>query len=85
VDLAPDYKSAHELVGKPVQSTPNEGAHGYLPDEEPQMRASFFVMGQGIARGRDLGVVDMRQIAPTVAQQLGVALPAAKAAVLNIH
>ena len=36
----------------------------------------------GIARHRDLGVIDMRQIAPTVAGILGVGLPAAGAAPL---
>jgi hypothetical protein len=38
------------------------------------MRAAFFIVGAGIARGRDLGVIDMRQIAPTLAQLLGVSL-----------
>jgi hypothetical protein len=38
------------------------------------MRASFFIMGRNIAAGRDLGVIDMRQIAPTVAGILGVRL-----------
>ena len=32
------------------------------------MRASFFLRGKGIAAGRDLGVIDMRQIAPTLAR-----------------
>ena len=39
----------------------------------------------GIARHRDLGVIDMRQIAPTVAGILGVGLPAAGAAPLPVH
>jgi hypothetical protein len=39
------------------------------------MRASFFAMGQGIEYGKDLSVVDMRQIAPTLTQLLGVSLP----------
>jgi hypothetical protein len=34
-------------------------------------------MGPGIARGKQLGVIDMRQIAPTLAAILGVPLPAA--------
>ena len=38
------------------------------------MRASLFLRGKGIAAGRDLGVIDMRQIAPTLAQILGVTL-----------
>ena len=57
-----------------VQGTP--GSHGFSPDY-PEMRAAFFIAGPGIARGRNLGVIDMRQIAPTVAQLLGVRFPAA--------
>jgi hypothetical protein len=49
------------------------------------MRASFFIMGKGIAKGRDLGVIDMRQIAPTVANILGVSLPSAKQAPLSVQ
>jgi predicted AlkP superfamily pyrophosphatase or phosphodiesterase len=52
------------------------GSHGFSP-EYPEMRASFFIAGTGIARHRDLGVIDMRQIAPTVAQLLKVRLPSA--------
>jgi predicted AlkP superfamily pyrophosphatase or phosphodiesterase len=52
------------------------GSHGFSPDL-PEMRAAFFIGGTGIARHRDLGVIDMRRIAPTVAQLLNVSLPAA--------
>ena len=41
------------------------------------MHASLFLMGQGIAAHRDLGLVDMRRIAPTLARLLGVSLPSA--------
>lgn len=41
-------------------------------------------MGEGVARGRDLGVIDMRQIAPTVAEILDVSLPAAQEPKLNL-
>ena len=61
-----------------------QGSHGFSP-EYPEMRASFFMAGTGIARHRDLGVIDMRQIAPTVAQQLHVALPAATLAPLRVQ
>jgi predicted AlkP superfamily pyrophosphatase or phosphodiesterase len=60
------------------------GSHGFSP-EYPEMRAAFFIAGAGIARGRDLGLIDMRQIAPTVAQLLGVRLPAAKQLPLAIR
>lgn len=57
--------------------------HGYMPDR-PEMRASFFIMGTGIAPGKQLGVIDMRQIAPTLAAILGVELPSAKQAKLGV-
>jgi predicted AlkP superfamily pyrophosphatase or phosphodiesterase len=65
-----------------VQGTP--GSHGFSP-EYPEMRASFFMAGKGIAAHRDLGIIDMRQIAPTVAQLLKVSLPAAALAPLPVH
>ena len=61
-----------------------QGSHGFSP-EYPEMRASFFIEGPGIARGRDLGLIDMRQIAPTVAQLLGVRLPKAGQSPLAIR
>ena len=48
----------------------SRGTHGYWPDR-PEMHAAFFVKGRNIAR-RELGVIDMRQIAPTFAAILGV-------------
>jgi predicted AlkP superfamily pyrophosphatase or phosphodiesterase len=65
-----------------VTGTP--GSHGFSP-EYPEMHASFFIAGTGIARHRDLGVIDMRQVAPTVAQLLNVHLPSATQAPLLIH
>ena len=59
------------------------GSHGFSPDY-PEMRAAFFIAGEGIARGRDLGLIDMRQIAPTVARLLGVRLSSATQAPLAI-
>ena len=65
-----------------VPGTP--GSHGFSP-EYPEMRAAFFIAGPGIARGRDLGLIDMRQIAPTVAQLLGVRLGSASQAPLAVR
>jgi hypothetical protein len=42
------------------------------------MRASFFIDGPGIPKKGDLGEIDMRRIAPTVAKVLDVSLPTAK-------
>ncbi|HTB97557.1 MAG TPA: ectonucleotide pyrophosphatase/phosphodiesterase [Terracidiphilus sp.] len=60
-----------------VEAATVHGTHGFWP-LFPEMRSSFFVLGQGVAHGRNLGVIDMRQIAPTVAGILGVSLPTAK-------
>jgi predicted AlkP superfamily pyrophosphatase or phosphodiesterase len=76
VELKPGYQLGYAFSGPLVTPAPSTGMHGYLPDR-PEMRASFFIMGPGIARGKQLGVIDMRQIAPTLAAILGVQLPAA--------
>lgn len=61
-----------------------KGTHGYLPTHT-ELQASFFVMGPKIAKGKDLGVIDMRQIASTVAAELGTSLPDAEKSALPIH
>ncbi len=65
------------------QPTP-KGSHGFWP-LFPEMRSSFFVLGEGVARGRALGIIDMRQIAPTVANLLGVPMPTAAQAKLKVQ
>lgn len=55
----------------------SKGTHGYFPTS-PLMRSSFMIMGKGIAKGRNLGDIDMRAIAPTLAKALKVNLPAAE-------
>jgi hypothetical protein len=77
------YQFGGAFSGPLVTPAPSTGTHGYLPDR-PEMRASFFVVGRMVASGRDLGIVDMRQIAPTIASVLGVSLPAAKQSALKI-
>ena len=84
VAMTPGYTIGSALSGPLVDDhTPVKGTHGYLPSF-PEMHASFFAMGRGVAKGRDLGMIDMRQIAPTVAHILGVSLPSAKQSMLNI-
>lgn len=65
-----------------VADAPNSGAHGQMP-EHPELRSAFMMVGPQVAQHRDLGVIDMRQIAPTIAQVLHVALPAAKMKPVN--
>lgn len=60
----------------PELSTPTvKGSHGWFPTH-PEMRASFILNGPGIAH-QDLGEIDMRDIAPTLAKVMQVPLPSA--------
>ena len=78
VVLEPGYYTGSAISGSLVTPVPGtRGSHGFSP-EYPEMRSSFFAMGAGIAHHRDLGLVDMRQIAPTVAGILHVPMPTAK-------
>ena len=54
-----------------------KGMHGYVP-WDPEMRSTLIVAGPGIAKGKELGVVDMRAIAPAIARRLGASLPSAE-------
>ncbi len=83
VDLNLDYQLGYAWEGALVTPAANTGSHGYLPTH-PEMRSSFFIRGRCIAAGRNLGVIDIRQIAPTVAQLLGVKLKDAQLSPLNL-
>jgi predicted AlkP superfamily pyrophosphatase or phosphodiesterase len=70
----PGFEGGGALQGAVVKAISGTGTHGYLP-EFPQMRSSFFAIGSGIAWHRDVGIIDMRQIAPTVAGFMGIDWP----------
>lgn len=84
VDLKPGFQMEFSFSGPVHRDSAPGGTHGYLP-EHAEMRASFFVVGAGIAHGRNLGVIDMRQIAPTLAKALGVSLPSAEGKPLAVR
>jgi hypothetical protein len=85
VVMKPGFYAAASLSGELVIELPaGHGGHGFSP-EFPEMNAAFFIAGAGIARGRDLGVIDMRQIAPTLAQILGTGLSAGNYVPLNVR
>lgn len=75
--LKPGFKTGGGLTGAVMRAGKAGGTHGYLPGHR-DMEASFFIAGAGIAAGRDLGRIDMRDIAPTLAGVMGVSLPAAE-------
>jgi predicted AlkP superfamily pyrophosphatase or phosphodiesterase len=81
VGLKPAWRAGSRLTG-PVQSAGKVlGTHGHLPDL-PEMQASFFVVGPGVPAGRSLGRIDMRDVAPTLARRLGLAMPGADGKIL---
>ena len=85
VVMKPGFYAAASLNGELVSELPaGHGGHGFSP-EFPEMNAAFFIAGAGIARGRDLGVIDMRQIAPTLAQILGPGLFTGMHVPLNVR
>jgi len=84
VDLKPGFSMGFSFSGPVRRDIPPAGTHGYLP-EHSEMRASFFIAGAGIAHGRNLGVIDMRQIAPTLAEILGLSLPSADGKALSVR
>lgn len=51
----------------------SKGTHGYAPDRD-ELHATLILSGPGIRKKGDLGVVRMTQIAPTLAQFLGISL-----------
>jgi predicted AlkP superfamily pyrophosphatase or phosphodiesterase len=84
VELQPGFKFGNAKKGEVVTASPHTGTHGFLP-KRPELYASFLMLGPDVASGRDLGLVDMRQIAPTLASVLGVKLSAAKQTALRYN
>ena len=77
------FYTGSALSGPLLLPTPGRGTHGYAPDH-PEMYASFFAMGPRVAHGINLGQIDMRQVAPSVAHMLGVSLPGADGKMLPL-
>jgi hypothetical protein len=77
VSLKPGWRTGSLLTGPVLSRTKPGGTHGELPDL-PDLRAAFFVIGPGVPAGRSLGLIDMREVAPTLAYLAGLSLPTAE-------
>jgi hypothetical protein len=53
------------------------GAHGHAPTLA-EVAATFMLAGSGIRSGQNLGTIDMRSIAPTLADVMGLSFPSAE-------
>lgn len=83
IDLMPGFNASDHLDGALVAPRSPSGTHGYSPVHS-EMNSAFFITGAGIRSGANLGQIDMRSIAPTLAKALGLALPTAEAPVLDV-
>jgi predicted AlkP superfamily pyrophosphatase or phosphodiesterase len=77
VGLKPGWRTGSALDQPVLSKIKVGGTHGALPDL-PDLRASFFLSGPGVPAGRDLGLIDMRDVAPTLAHLAGLSLPTAE-------
>jgi predicted AlkP superfamily pyrophosphatase or phosphodiesterase len=71
VDMKINFAVTNMQTGAMAKERKVGGTHGFSP-EHPELLASFFIAGPGIRRGADLGIVDMRAVAPTLAGVMGV-------------
>ncbi len=81
VGLKPEWHAGGSLDGPLTGTATVGGMHGHLPDL-PDMRASFFLVGPGVPAGKSLGLIDMRDIATTLARRLDLPLASAEGKVL---
>ena len=77
VSLKPGWHMGSTLTGPVLSKVKPGGTHGELPDV-PDLRAAFFIVGPNIPAGRNLGSIDMRDVAPTLAKEAGLSLPTAE-------
>jgi predicted AlkP superfamily pyrophosphatase or phosphodiesterase len=84
ISLRIGYETAYSLSLPLITKPSNLGMHGYVP-ERAEMRSSFFIVGPHIAKGRAMGEIDMRQIAPTIADILHIRLAGAEVAGMALN
>ncbi|PYM84004.1 MAG: alkaline phosphatase family protein [Candidatus Rokuibacteriota bacterium] len=80
VGLKPGWQMVSTLAGS-MLAAGKGGTHGHLP-EVAELRASFFLIGPGVPAGRALGLIDMRDVAPTLARRVGLSLSTADGKIL---
>lgn len=84
VDMKPGFMISSSLKGDLVTKVKHQGTHGYSP-EHAELDSFFLVAGNGVKAGNDLGAIDMRSIAPTVAKLIDAPLPTAELPALNVY
>ncbi|HKS26497.1 MAG TPA: ectonucleotide pyrophosphatase/phosphodiesterase [Pyrinomonadaceae bacterium] len=72
LDGADGFAFGENFAGEVITPSKDKGAHGFAPDREDYY-ASFIAAGPGVKR-RQLGIVQMTDIGPTIAATLGLTL-----------
>jgi predicted AlkP superfamily pyrophosphatase or phosphodiesterase len=79
------YSFSGATGGAVTAAVPQQaGSHGYLASD-PELDAIFIASGYGVKSGVKLDRVSSIDVAPTIAQLLGVQLPRAKGKVLTLQ
>jgi predicted AlkP superfamily pyrophosphatase or phosphodiesterase len=81
VALKPGWRTGSTADGPVLSKIKIGGTHGSIPDL-PDLHSSFFLVGPGVPAGKSLGTIDMRDIAPTLAHEVGLSLPSADGKIL---
>lgn len=76
IAMQPGFETGRDPAAPLATPSAYKGMHGYLPDVS-EMHSTLIVAGPALHRNGDLGEVDMRAIAPSIARILGVKLPEA--------
>lgn len=83
LEAAPGYAFADDAQGDEILCAPHyRGSHGHLPTHA-DLGAFFLAAGPGLARGLALPSLRSRDVGPTLAHVLGLALPGTDGRVLG--
>ena len=77
IEFKPGFEAGKVPTAAKTTPSSYKGMHGYFPTGRA-MDASLFVDGPNLTRRGNLGVIDERAIAPSIARILGVRLPDAE-------
>jgi predicted AlkP superfamily phosphohydrolase/phosphomutase len=77
VDMKPNFAVGSALTGPVVRAISPRGTHGFAPTH-PELQASFLLLSPDVRKGYDLGTIDMRSIAPTLAHVMNIPFPGAE-------
>jgi predicted AlkP superfamily pyrophosphatase or phosphodiesterase len=77
IAMEPGFETGRDPAAPLSAPASYKGMHGYMPDLAA-MRSTLIVAGPSLRRRGNLGQVDMRAVAPSIAHILGVALPNAR-------